>query len=148
MNIAGSLPKRHFCANARWKGPAACTGIPGLLKEVLEQTVLDGLRHHLMQHEAVAEFIQQYQDHAAELDADRRRKVERINKGMARADKEIANIMTAIKAGIFTASTKQELEKLEEDRSAFGTTWTKLPSPPPSCRPTWPRSTRKRWRRW
>jgi hypothetical protein len=36
-----------------------------------------------------------------------------------KAEQEIANIMTAIKAGILTASTKLELEKAEADRATL-----------------------------
>jgi len=35
---------------------------------------------------------------------------------LQKVEQEIVNLMTAIKAGIFTASTKAELEKLEADR--------------------------------
>ena len=113
MNVGGSNPKRYYCANAREKGTAVCKGIPGIAQSTLEATVLDGLRHHLMQPEAVADFIRRYQTHLREQDTERRDRVARIRSAMSTTDKEIANIMTAIKAGIFTSSTKSELEALE-----------------------------------
>ena len=114
MNIAASNPKRYFCANAREKGPAVCQGIPGIPQNRLESQVLDGLRHQLMQPEAVAAFIRRYQAHQQELDGARRDRLARIRTSIGQAEREIANIMTAIKAGIFTSSTKSELEALED----------------------------------
>lgn len=60
MNIAGSGVHRFYCANSREKGRTICEGIPGIRKDTLEQTVLNGLREHLMQPEAVAEFLSRY----------------------------------------------------------------------------------------
>lgn len=113
MNIGGSNPKRYYCANAREKGAAVCRGVPGIAQDKIEALVLNGLRDQLMQPEAVAEFIRRYQAHQRELDNDRRDRLSRIRSAMAATDKEIANILTAIKAGIFTSSTKAELETLE-----------------------------------
>ena len=113
MNIAGSQPKRYFCANAREKGKCICQGIPGIAQHKLEAVVLNGLRHHLMQPGAVADFIERYQIHQREMDAARHQTMARLRSSLAQTEKEIANIMTAIKAGIFTSSTKAELEGLE-----------------------------------
>ncbi|ARJ67591.1 hypothetical protein WV31_18990 [Magnetospirillum sp. ME-1] len=113
MNIGGSKPKRLFCSSNKSKGKSVCKGIPGISMEKLERIVLDGLRHHLMQPEAVADFIRRYQIHQRDQDASRQETLARLRASQAQTEKEIANIMTAIKAGIFTATTKAELETLE-----------------------------------
>jgi site-specific DNA recombinase len=113
LNIGGSKPKRLFCSSNKSKGKSICKGIPGIAMDKLERIVLDGLRHHLMQPEAVADFIQRYQLHQKEMDTARQDTLARLRSSLVQTEKEIANIMTAIKAGIFTSTTKAELENLE-----------------------------------
>ena len=120
LNVGGSKPKRLYCANAREKGKAVCKGIPGIAVDKLEATVLNGLRHHLMQPDAVADFIRRYQIHQREMDGERQQTTARLRTSLSQVEKEITNIMTAIKAGIFTASTKAELEDLEARKERFG----------------------------
>ena len=120
LNVGGSQPKRLYCSNAREKGKAICQGIPGIAVDKLEATVLNGLRHHLMQPEAVADFIRRYQIYQREMDGDRQQSTARLRSSLSQVEKEITNIMTAIKAGIFTASTKAELEDLEAKKERFG----------------------------
>ena len=119
MTIGGAAPKRYYCANARDKGHSICKGMPGILRESLEAHVLNGLRDHLMTPEAIAEFIQQFQKQQQLLDTERRDRLSRIKAGLSKNEREIANIMTAIKAGIFTASTKAELEALETIKASL-----------------------------
>ena len=113
MNIAASQPKRYYCANSREKGKSVCAGIPGIPKDRLEQHVLNGIRTELMQPEAIKEFIKRYHDYLKSQDADRQNRIKSIKSSIAQADKELGNIMTAIKAGIFTKTTKTELESIE-----------------------------------
>ena len=56
----------HHCANAKQKGPAVCTGMPGLSKRAVENIVLAGLRSALMTEEAMAQFGHDYTRHLAE----------------------------------------------------------------------------------
>ena len=120
LNVGGSNPKRLYCANAREKGKSICKGIPGIAVEKLEGIVLSGLRHHLMTPDAVAEFIHRFQIHQREMDNERHQAMARLRSSLSQVEKEIGNIMTAIKAGIFTASTKAELEDLEAKKERFG----------------------------
>jgi DNA invertase Pin-like site-specific DNA recombinase len=116
MNIGGSNPKRYYCANARERGETVCKGVPGIAQAKLESLVLDGIRHHLMQPDAVAEFISAFQLHQEKLSAERRDTLARLERKVRVAEKGIANLITAIKAGIITASTKAELERLEREK--------------------------------
>jgi len=113
MNVGGSNPKRYYCASAREKGKAVCAGIPGIAKDKLERTVLDGIRTQLMQPGAIAEFMEEYSRQFAQLTDDRSARRKQAEAALRKTEKEIANILTAIKAGIFTESTKAELEGLE-----------------------------------
>ena len=43
--VAGSgRSKGYYCANAKQKGPAVCTGMPGLRAAAVEEIILGGLR--------------------------------------------------------------------------------------------------------
>ncbi|GGF65734.1 hypothetical protein GCM10011402_17320 [Paracoccus acridae] len=47
--VSGSgRSKGYNCANAKQKGPAVCTGMPGLRKAAVEEIELDGLHEALM----------------------------------------------------------------------------------------------------
>ncbi|AHK70164.1 recombinase family protein [Gluconobacter oxydans] len=136
MNIAGSGVRRFYCANAREKGRTVCQGIKGLRKDVLEHTIVHGLKEHLMQPEAVQEFSDRYAAHQRSLDAGREESVRHLRASLLRTEKEIANVMTAIKAGIFTETTKAELEALEARRKhqsdAVAQAQTTAPALPPN----------------
>lgn len=108
--------RRFYCANAREKDRTVCQGIKGLRKDVLEHTIVHGLKEHLMQPEAVQEFSDRYAANQRSLDAGREDTVRHLRTSLSRTEKEIANVMTAIKAGIFTETTKSELEALEARR--------------------------------
>jgi len=72
--VAGSARyKSYYCANAKRKGPAVCTGMPGLSKTAVETLVLEGLRSALMTDEAVAQFRRDYTRHLAEQNRGRGR---------------------------------------------------------------------------
>ena len=116
MNIAGSGVRRFYCSNAREKGRTVCLGMKGLRKDVLEHTIVHGLKEHLMQPGAVRECSDRYAAHQRGLDAGREETGRHLRTSLARTEKESANVMTAIKAGIFTETTKSELEALEARR--------------------------------
>lgn len=64
MTVAGGTKaggaRRYYCANAKEKGPAVCSGMPGILQSEVEETVLSGLREGLMQPAAYAQFQQEF----------------------------------------------------------------------------------------
>jgi site-specific DNA recombinase len=135
MNIGGSKPKRYYCANAREKGPVACKGIPGIAKDKLEDLVLGGLQRELMQPEAVTAFIDDFGRHQNELHGEQREKQARLQRAAAEVKKEIDNILKALKAGIFTESTKNELLALETKQERVRVEIANSAEPVPAIRP-------------
>ncbi|MHB8623917.1 MAG: hypothetical protein ACYC9J_12090 [Sulfuricaulis sp.] len=82
-----------------------------------EKLLLDGIKHKLF----TPDLLEEYKLEAARLLAEERRR-QRPDTGqtgaaLAQVEREIGNLLTAIKAGILTPSTKAELEKTEAERA-------------------------------
>lgn len=114
----GGFSKRndtHYaCSTAHDRG--TCTNLLRIRRDVLEASVLSGLKTHLMRPELVREFIAEYNHELDRLtasnDLDGRQRAQEL----ARIDREIRAIIDAIKAGFRTASMQSELLTLEGDR--------------------------------
>lgn len=93
------VSKHHYgCSTARNK--ATCDNMLVIRRDVLEQTVLDGLKNHLMQPEAykafVDEFTKEYNNRASEEEITRKNlKIE-----LQKIQTEQKKLIEAIKAGI------------------------------------------------
>ncbi|PQO21988.1 recombinase family protein [Rhodobacteraceae bacterium WD3A24] len=62
LTVAGKGDKRrYYCANAKEKGDAVCSGMPGLKETDAADVLLSGLRTGLMQDEAYARFAEQFE---------------------------------------------------------------------------------------
>jgi len=130
LTIAGSGIKRYYCANAREKGPLGCTGMKGIRQDQLEQLVLSGIREGLMQPAAVEAFGKAYLRHVKKLMAEAHERQAHLRKRLADIGKELANIMTAIKAGIITRTTKDELTQLETEQAELEARLAAAPAAP------------------
>jgi site-specific DNA recombinase len=63
MTVAGKGERRrYYCANAKEKGHAVCTGMPGLLERDAASSLVSGLRDGLMKDDAYKRFAQQMKD--------------------------------------------------------------------------------------
>ena len=86
---------------------------------MLETTVLSGLRDNLLHPDLVAKFIAEYQ-----REYNRLRREEEVAgaaklRELAKVEREIANIVEAVKAGLFALSMKNELTALEERKATL-----------------------------
>ncbi|PKQ10609.1 MAG: recombinase family protein [Alphaproteobacteria bacterium HGW-Alphaproteobacteria-1] len=62
LTVAGKGDKRrYYCANAKEKGDAVCSGMPGLKETAAADILLSGLRAGLMQDDAYARFAAQFE---------------------------------------------------------------------------------------
>lgn len=106
---------RYGCARHKDRGPAACANDLKIPRATIEQALLNEIRHELMKKE-------HYQAFEAELrrlltqDSSSDRQAAR--EAIKQADREIDNILAAIKAGIFTESTRAALESAEQAKKA------------------------------
>ena len=84
---------------------------------MLEETVLHGLKNNLLQPELIQEFVTAYQQ------KHNRRRREQANEHaaahaeLARVERQIRNIVEAVKAGLFAPAMKDEMVALEEHKA-------------------------------
>jgi site-specific DNA recombinase len=117
MTIVGS--GFYYCAGSHEKGPRACRGMKGIKARKLEAMVLDLLRDHLMQPEAVAAFLEDYraQHQAATAALVERQKSGR--KALERMNAQIANLTDLLADGDRSVSLRTRHRELEAKATAL-----------------------------
>jgi len=102
----------HYgCANSRNRG--TCDNRLTIRRDVLEETVLSGLRDNLLHPDLVREFVAEYQREFNRLRQGEEAAHDVKRQELAKVQREIANIIEAVKAGLFAPSMKDELTALE-----------------------------------
>ncbi len=109
------ISQTHYgCSSARNKG--TCDNLLTIRRDILETTVLDGLKHQLMQPELVTAFIEEFHREInrqrSEQDKDRDRAMHDLDK----AQRDIRKLIDAIKSGVPGAAVKDEMIALEARR--------------------------------
>ena len=102
---------RYGCAGHKDRGSSVCGNSLKVARKLAEQKLLAGIRQDLFTPEGLDLFIKE----SARLLTEQRRQ-RQPDRRLNEVEREISNIMTAIKAGILTATTKSELEKAESER--------------------------------
>ena len=105
----------YGCGTHKDRGPHVCSNNLKVPRRVVEAKLLESIKHDLF----TEPYIRLFKQETAKLLAERKRKItdkKAIDRKLAKAEQEIDNLLSAIKAGIVTASTKSELEKLEAER--------------------------------
>ena len=102
----------HYgCSNARNRG--TCENMLTIRRDVLEESVLSGLRSHLLAPELLEEFTRDYvaelNRHNRERDAGR----SKAEADLAKVTRQVRAIIEAVKEGIRTPGMKDELLELE-----------------------------------
>ncbi len=102
----------HYgCSNARNRG--TCDNMLTIRRDVLEESILVGLKSNLMHPDLVKEFIAEYHRELNRLARHRDDGREQLVKEHARVEREIREIIEAIKSGIRGTSMADELQALE-----------------------------------
>jgi site-specific DNA recombinase len=116
-NFSMCSTSSYGCATNLNRGHAACSNKLRVPRRFLEGRLIEAIRGDLLSKEAVDAFIKETAIllRQAELDVQPQHKA--MERQLVEAERSIANIMAAIKAGIITTSTKAELEKAEAARS-------------------------------
>ena len=102
----------HYgCSTARNRG--TCANLLIIRRDVVEASVLSGLRTHLMHPDLVKEFIAEYQREINRMNAQVEETHARHKVELAQVERQIRAIVEAIKDGLRTAAMKDELLLLE-----------------------------------
>jgi site-specific DNA recombinase len=128
------ISQHHYgCSNARNRG--ICANLMTIRRDVVEASVLSGLKTHLMAPKLVKEFVAEYHRELNRLNAGRetdriRRKVE-----LEQVDRQIRAVIDAIKEGLRTPSMKDELLALEARKETLTAEIGRAPLPAPRLHP-------------
>jgi DNA invertase Pin-like site-specific DNA recombinase len=108
----------HYgCSTNINRGPNACSNAIRVARATAENRLLEAIKRDLFSEEALALFERETARLLSEAQADRARSHAQGRARLAEIEKEIANIMAAIRAGIITPTTKAALEEAEAERA-------------------------------
>ncbi|MFC3118863.1 recombinase family protein [Jhaorihella thermophila] len=102
---------RYGCAAARNKG--TCDNRRSIERQTLEERVLDGLRHHLLDAELIAEFVETYRREYNALRRVAEAEKVKARRDLAKVEKQIEQIVEAVCEGLYHPSMKEKLTRLE-----------------------------------
>ncbi|UWQ60539.1 recombinase family protein [Leisingera caerulea] len=121
---------RYGCAGARNKGAAVCTNRATIGRAEVEERVLSGLKQRLLAPDLLAQFAEEYRkafnDAAAGACQDR----QKAEHALKKVESRIANILTAIEDGMYTASMKDKMSELEGEKARLAAVIADNPAPP------------------
>ncbi|MEW5704394.1 MAG: recombinase family protein [Pseudomonadota bacterium] len=106
---------RAGCASARNKG--TCDNTRTLRRDEIEATILDGLRHHLMDPELFAVFCEEYTRHLNKLRMEHNAARTGMTARLAKIDRELDKMIDAICDGIPAAKVKDRMWELENEKA-------------------------------
>ena len=107
------ISAQHYgCSTARNRG--TCDNLLTIRRDVLEESVLSGIKSRLMHPDLVKEFINEYHRELNRLATTRKTDVHVQTRELAKVEQEIREIINAIKAGIRSATMAAEIEALEQ----------------------------------
>jgi len=107
---------RYGCSTHINRGPAACSNAMKVPRRLVDERLLASIKADLFTDEGIELFKRETARLLAEYRAKQRPDTERLRKRLVQVQTEIDNLVTAIKAGILTPTTKGELEKAEAER--------------------------------
>jgi len=122
------VSQHHYgCSAARNKG--TCGNRRTIRRDVVEATVLEGLKENLMHPDCVREFVREFHREANRLAATEDAAREQTARDLAKAEKEIANIVEAIKSGMSASALRDELVALEAKKTELEQSLEAAPKP-------------------
>jgi site-specific DNA recombinase len=128
------VSQHHYgCSNARNRG--TCGNLLTIRRDVLEVSVLSGLKTHLMDPELVKEFAAEYHREVNRLNAAREGEHARWDDELVRIERQIRAVIEAIKEGLRTPSMKEELLALDARKQKLAAKVKQAPSPRPRLHP-------------
>jgi site-specific DNA recombinase len=128
------ISRDHYgCSNARNRG--TCENMLTIRRDVLEESVLSGLRSHLLAPELLEEFTREYVAELNRLNRERDAGRAKAEADLAKVTRQVRAIIEAIKEGIRTPGMKEELLELEGRKAALEKMLSEAPPAAPALHP-------------
>ena len=109
-------PRHYGCSGWKYRGRSVCSNTIKASRAIVESVLLSAIQRDLFTAEGFSVFKQEVVRRLAERRRTPPPDREGLHRKLAEVEGEIANMMTAIKQGIVTVSTKAELEKIEAEK--------------------------------
>ncbi|MDA2911731.1 recombinase family protein [Nitrospiraceae bacterium AH_259_D15_M11_P09] len=110
---------QYGCAGYLNRGEAHCANRLRVARTLVEERCLAAIQRDLFTAEALDLFVKETTRLLAERQRTQGSEVALTQRRLAKVEQEIQNIMVAIKAGVLTPTTKEELEKAEAERAGL-----------------------------
>ena len=104
-------------------------------RNVPEETVLRGLKDNLLQPELIHEFVTAYQQEFNRLRREQANEQAQTRIELSKVERQIRNIVEAVKAGLFAPTMKDELTTLEERKARLPKSTRDQTEDPPMLHP-------------
>ena len=110
-------PQHYGCSGWQYRGGSVCSNTIKVSRAVVESVLLESIQRDLFTDEGFTVFKQEVSRLLAERRKSQIPDQERVQEQLEPVERELANLLSAIKQGVVTVSTKAELEKVEQERS-------------------------------
>lgn len=108
----------YGCSQHKERGPAVCTNNLRAKREVAEPRLLSTIKDELLSDDAAQKFSEHVRELLRERTAARSKAIGPAREKLRRAERELENIMQAIKAGVITPTIKEELLAAERRKAS------------------------------
>ena len=108
---------RYGCSGWKYRGLSVCTNTTMAPRKLVEGLLLEAIQRDLFTQEGQALFIQETTRLLAAQRRGQKPEHQQATKRLQAVEQEIEHIMTAIKQGILTPTTKTALERAEAERA-------------------------------
>jgi site-specific DNA recombinase len=120
------------CAAARNKGAAVCDNLRNVRRDRLEATVLDGLRHHLMEPKLFRDFCAEFTREINRQRGDQEGRREQLAAELRQVERRLRRMVEAIAEGVPARTLKDELLALEHRQDQLKIELAAAPEPEPT----------------
>lgn len=113
----------------------SCTNNRTILREKLEMRVLDGLRERLVSAKAVEDAVRAYAEETNRINHERRAQQEADRRTLAKIERAIAGIISAIEDSMCQPSMKARMDELERQKAEMNIRLSRAPANVPDVHP-------------
>lgn len=128
------ISQKHYgCSTARNKG--TCDNRLSIRRDVIEASVLEGLKDHLMHPDCVKEFVTEFHKEMNRLAATQDTERDRLTRDLVKTERDIKKLIEAIKEGVPGSAIKDEMQALENRRQELTNSLEHAPASLPRLHP-------------